>query len=315
MKSLKKVLSVIAISLSIIACKNSNSGVNKEVNSAREEKPEETKIPEDRIGGFLSAKPFVDSTVDFQDNSVEVYENKGYTGFPKMMETYGNLFPVMVGVPDEFLHQVALAFHQMFPQDSTLNLKRQHALLNTMHRYKSAIPVFNGRYESASDNIGDEVEKLSRNYSICDIIMYRDGTGRQTMEVVEHILHAITSVGLQVEMPNDWSFTDSNSKVTQIMDKAIALGLYDIRGYSDILEESKEVHQRVIAQEFAYWLISTYWNLQEPYGPLAEEEWNIDNKEQLLEKLPEGFELVKNTIDGIMRAPSTEVLEKFKKYN
>ncbi len=315
MKSLKKILPILAISLLIVACKNANSKTNKEVLPVEEEKSEGMKIPEDRLGGFLPTQPFDDSTVDFQDNSVTITKNEGYTGFPKMMETYGNMFPVMEGVPDEFLHEVATAFQQMFPQDSTLNLKKQHALLNAMHQYKSAIPVFNGRYESASDNIGEEVEKLSQNYSICDIIMYRDGTGRQTMEVVEHILHAVTSVGLQIEMPNEWSFTDSESKVTKLMDKAVEAGLYDIEGYGDILEESKEVHQRVLIQEFAYWLISTYWNLQEPYGPMEEEEWNIDNKEQLLEKLPEGYDLVKNTIDDIIRAPSLEILEKFRKYN
>lgn len=310
-----KILPVLAILMLIIACKNSNTNAKKEEPLADKEKSEEVDFSENRLGGFLPKAPFTDSTVDFQDDSVTITENNGYTGFPKMMETYGNLFPVMQGVPDEFLHEVAITFKEMFPQDSLLNLGKQHSILNTMHQYKSAIPVFNGRYETASDNISEEVERLSQNYSVCDIIMYRDGTGRQTMEVVEHILHAVTSVGLQIEMPVDWSFTDSRSKVTKIMNKAVEKGFYDIEGYEDILEESEKVHQRVIVQEFAYWLISTYWNLQEPYGPLAEEEWNIDNKEQLLEKLPEGFDLVKNTIDGIMVPPSAEVLEKFRKYN
>ena len=62
------------------------------------------------------------------------------------------------------------------------------------------------------------------------------------------------------------------------------LGMITCYYIADIPREEEGLFQRVIVQEFAYWLISTYWNLQEPYGPLEEEEWNIDNKEQLLEK-------------------------------
>ncbi|WP_299535484.1 hypothetical protein [Ulvibacterium sp.] len=313
MKTLKKIAAVLAMILTLMACKNSNS--NKQTTSSEEGNSSGIELPEDRLGGFLPKAPFGNSTVDFQDDSVTIIENEGYSGFPKMMITYGNNFPVMEGVPNEFLHEVATTFQQMFPQDSTLNLEKQHAVVNAMHQYNSAIPVFKGRYESIAENISEEVEKLSQAYSVCDIIMYRDGTGRQTMEVVEHILHAVTGAGLHIVMPEKWSFTDSESEVTRIMDKAVEAGLYDIAGYGDILEESKEVYQRVLVQEFAYWLISTYWNLQEPYGPMEEEEWNIDNKEQLLEKLPEGYDLVRNTIDDIMKAPSMEVLEAFRKYN
>lgn len=235
-------------------------------------------------------------------------------GFPKKMETYGTLFAIMEAVPDEFVNEVAVTFHQMFPQDSTLDLKKQQEVLNSMLQYRSLIPVLEGRYESLSKDVEGGMEKLSSDYSVCDIIMYKDGTGRQTMEVVEHLLHYVTSIGLHLTSPKEWSFSDDNSEVTKVMDKAVELGLYDISGYADMKEE-KEIHQRVIVQEFSYWLISTYWDLQEPYGNLEEKEWNIDNKKQLLEKLPDGYNLVENTVNKIMRAPSIESLEKFRKYN
>jgi hypothetical protein len=139
---------------------------------------------------------------------------------------------------------------------------------------------------------------------------------RQTMEVVEHLLHNISDIGLHYAYPDEWAFNDKNSEVYKTMDQAIQEGLYDISSYEDILEEAgDEIYQRVIVQEYAYWLISTYWNLQEPYGPMEEEEWNIDNKKELLEKLPDGYQLVENTINKIMRSPSKEILEKFRKYN
>jgi len=74
------------------------------------------------------------------------------------------------------------------------------------------------------------------------------------------------------------------------------------------------VYNRVLVQEFAYWLISTYWNLQEPYGP-NEEEWIIRNQQQLKEQLPLGYNLVESTVGKVMKAPSSEILEKLNTYN
>jgi len=296
-----------------LSCKNSKTNASEEAKSDKEEVSDEN-VSQDRIGGFLVDKPYNDNTVDFSNLSVTITDFD-VKGFPKKMETYGTLFAMMEGVPDEFINEVAVTFHQMFPQDSILNLETQYKVLNAMYQYKSLIPVLKGRYESLGEDFEQNMEKLANDYSICDIIMYKDGTGRQTMEVVEHLLHYVTSIGLHLTAPKDWSFTDANSEVTKVMNKAIGFGLYDISSYKEILEEDKEVHQRIIVQEFAYWLISTYWGLQEPYGPMEEEEWNIDNKKQLLEKLPDGYHLVENSIDKFMRAPSMEVLRKFKKYN
>ncbi len=296
-----------------VSCKNTSTNPSKEATPVHEEVSEEDPS-QNRIGGFLVDKPYNNNTVDLNDLSVSITEFD-ITGFPKKMETYGTLFAIMENVPDQFVNEVAVAFHQMFPQDPALDLETQHKVLNNMLQYHSVIPVLEGRYETASKDVGKGLEDLSNNYSVCDIIMYKDGTGRQTMEVVEHLLHYVTSLGLHLTAPEDWSFTDANSEVTKIMNTAIELGLYDISGYEDMLEEDLDVHQRVIVQEFAYWIISTYWNLQEPYGNIQEEEWNVDNKEQLLEKLPDAYNLVKNTIDNIMTAPSLEALEKFRKYN
>ena len=252
--------------------------------------------------------------MDLNDRSVTI-SDFDVPGFPKQMTTLGTVFAIMPEVTEEFVNEVAQSYHEMFPQDPSLDLEMQQKVLDNMSQYKSLIPVLNGRYESLSDDMQSSMEKVSTDYSVCDIIMYRDGTGRQTMEVVEHLLHYLTSIGLHLTSPDDWSFNDPNSKVTQVMNQAVEAGLYDIEGYEDILEEDKDAYQRVCVQEFAYWLISTYWDLQKPYGPMAEQEWNVDNKQQLLEKLPDGYNLVENTVDKFMKSPSLETLEKFRKYN
>ena len=267
-----------------------------------------------RLGGFLPLLPLNNNIVDMTDRSITI-ENFDKPGFPKKMITYGTVFAIMEEVTDEFVYEVAQTFHEMFPQDPDLDLEMQNKVLSKMSQYGSLIPLLNGRYESLTDDTKASMEQLSEDYSVCDIIMFKDGTGRQTMEVVEHLLHYLTSIGLHLTLPKDWSFSDPKSKVTRVMNQAIDVGLYDVESYNDIIEQDKEIYQRVIVQEFSYWLISTYWDLQEPYGPMSEKEWNVNNKQDLLEKLPEGYDLVENTVDKFMKSPSFDILETFRKYN
>ena len=56
------------------------------------------------------------------------------------------------------------------------------------------------------------------------------------------------------------------------------------------------------------WIISTAWNLQEPYGPQGEDEWAIENEADLREKLPEFYEVYQRTVGRIMVASSLETL-------
>jgi hypothetical protein len=62
-------------------------------------------------------------------------------------------------------------------------------------------------------------------------------------------------------------------------------------------------------QEFAYWFISTAWNLQEAYGPVWEEEWTIRNQADLQDKLPEMFAAYERTAARVMVAPSLSTLQ------
>ncbi len=93
------------------------------------------------------------------------------------------------------------------------------------------------------------------------------------------------------------------------MQEAVEKGYYDISSYTDIDEE--DVRDRVTLQEFAYWIISTAWNLQEPYDPQGEEEWTIKNAADLQAKLPELYEVYEQTVGKVMVAPSLSTLEKF----
>lgn len=269
----------------------------------------EKKEASNKIGGCVFKEVQNTKKVNPLNSIIEIESAKGV--FSKKMNVLGLGFIIMEKVSDDFLNDVGQTMKEMFPQDSALNLSRQHKVLNNLLQYNAAIPVIVGHHDSMSEEVMIEMENTyEKECSICDVIMYRQPG--QTMEVVEHLLHFITDIGLHYEYPKEWAFNNKKSEVYLIMQEAIKKGFYDVSSYKD-MESEKEIYQRVIVQEFAYWLISTYWNLQEKYGP-NEEEWIIRNKEELKEKFPRGYQLVENTVSKIMKAPSKATLEKLATY-
>ena len=125
------------------------------------------------------------------------------------------------------------------------------------------------------------------------------------MEVVEHILHYVTDIGLHYAFPDVWGIS-ADSDLARAMAKAEAEGHYQAGKYNDI--EDEEVRFRVQMQEFAYWFISTAWNLQAPYGPVWEDEWTIRDQDDLRQKLPAMYAAWEETAARAMAAPSMATL-------
>ena len=132
-----------------------------------------------------------------------------------------------------------------------------------------------------------------------------EGVPGQVMEVVEHILHYISDVGLHFAFPAEWGISP-DSELAQAMDRAVQAGYYDASSYDEIDEDG--VRFRVAMQEFAYWVISTAWNLQADYGPVGEGEWTITDAADLQGKMPDLYAMVERTVGRTMVAPSLETL-------
>ena len=261
------------------------------------------------VGGCILGKPLgkVPENVH-QVSGVE--ETDQYGPFPKKISACGIVLAADTAVPDVFLNLVGKAIGEVFRKDTGVDIPLQKKVISHLYRYKALLPVpMNERsFERLLRRHSKAIEKVQRENSLCDIIMARAPEG-QVMEVVEHILHAITDVGLHYEFPNDWGISNK-SKLWVAMQKAIRNGYYDIRSYDNLKREDEpEIYRRVILQEFAYWFISTAWNLQEPYGP-NEPEWTIRNRAQLKEKLPKFFAVYKKTVERVMSAPSLSTLAK-----
>ncbi|MDP6384670.1 MAG: hypothetical protein QGI93_00595 [Planctomycetota bacterium] len=229
-----------------------------------------------------------------------------YRPFTKSMSVYGLDFIGSDEIRDGFMEKVADVVVEIFPRTPDMDGGLQRQLLQNLHRHRTTIPFFDGEPEMRPS---DEAawEKLAMENSICDIIM--QDVDDQIMEVVEHILHHVSDVGLHYTFPDEWGLS-RDSVLWAAMQEAIEAGYYDVAQYAD-MREAPEVYDRVLLQEFAYWIITCAWDLQAPYGP-EESEWSgIRTPAELKAKLPRSMELIRGTLDRVMVPPQKATLEAF----
>ena len=238
-------------------------------------------------------------------NVGEIIESEDYPPFTKELNVYGITLIARDDISDNFMLNIANTIIEMFPKSVDIDTMLQKDLLRNIHKYKTVIPLFYGEDWDLSPTEEQLWDTTAGENSVCDIIM--DNIPGQVMEVVEHILHHVTDVGLHYTFPNEWGLS-SSSTLYSVTEEAVDLNYYDIQQYSDI--DDVGVRMRVILQEYAYWIIYTSWNLREKYGP-QDSEWSIMNSVELLEKLPDSYQLYNDTVVKVMACPSDSTLGLF----
>jgi len=237
----------------------------------------------------------------------ELHVERGHP-LPKRLNACGILLAATDEVPDLFLHLVGEAVAEIFEPGDSIDRSAQREVLEHLHRYRACLPVprTEEELEKLFDTGSEELDEIMDLYSTCDIIM-ADVPRGQVMEVVEHLLHAITDVGLHYRFPAEWGIS-RESELWKAMQAAIEAGYYRIESYDDMREEApREVYERVLLQEFAYWFVSTAWNLQRDYGP-DEDEWTIRDADELRRKLPGFYKIYERTAGSVMGPPSRALL-------
>ena len=230
-----------------------------------------------------------------------------YGQFSKVMKVYGITLVAKSDVSDEFLTAVGQAIVDIFPGDVS-DATQQEEILRNLYQYKALIPVFAGG-EAGFDP--QAIDTIPGDHSICDIIMSDVDGGGQVMEVMEHILHIVSNVGLHYTYPDQWGLTNS-SDVYAAMQQSQQAGVYNTTDYQDIDEE--DVLQRILLQEFAYWIITSHWNIQTMYGPNDGFEWSATTPEDLTNDLPLSQVLLETTIAATMSPPAAATLAKLEEY-
>jgi len=245
-------------------------------------------------------------TTASSDIPTDIYEIQSLTASPhhgqftKSMTVYGITLVAKDDVSDAFLQTVGQAIVEIFPSDAE-DPSTQQEIIQNLHRYNALIPVFAGG-EAGIDP--QAIESIPGDHSICDIIM-SDTDGGQVMEVVEHLLHMISNVGLHYSHLDQWGLSNQSALYLS-MQEAISSGIYNTTDYQSIDEE--HILQRILLQEYAYWIISSHWDLQTEYGPNDGFEWKATTPQQLQDDLPSAHTLIQSTIAKTMASPSAETL-------
>lgn len=257
-------------------------------------------LSETHIGGAVLKEVARDKSDNIYSSS-GITKIEGYGKFNRKLTVYGLTLMAHESVSDEFLLKINDTMISMFPKGEGLNTKLQEDILQNLYQYKAMLPVVSSESDLSDEKIAS---KMRKEYSLCDIIMKTDKN--QVNEVVEHLLHAITDVGFHHGMTDEWGLK-KDSLVEKQMQLAINEKYYLVENYKGYPESIKN---RILIQEYAYWVISSSWNLQEPYG-VGDQEWRLNNSKLLSEKQGEMVELIRGTVDKIMVAPYKTILDSF----
>jgi hypothetical protein len=94
------------------------------------------------------------------------------------------------------------------------------------------------------------------------------------------------------------------------MNQAIEGGYYDPTGnYGSTAEDNPTLYSRIIAQEFAYWMILTGWDLKSLYAPDVAPEWTILTAAEMETTLPLAHKLFTDTVNGVLVNPTQAYLD------
>jgi len=267
---------------------------------------ERTESVKTHLGDCIRLSPAGEVPENLYQES-DVVSTDEYKPFTKKLSVYGIVLIGRDDISDDFMRKVAKTIKEIFPQGEGIDAELQKEVLINMYRYKAVIPFFLGHDHEFTPKDEAAFNLTRSQNSICDIIM--EGVSGQVNEVVEHILHHVTDIGLHYTFLDEWGISET-SKVYQAMQQAIDKEYYIVEQYG---ERDSEVRNRVLIQEFAYWVIGSGWNFLGPYAPDAE--WKIiRTASDLKEMLPLSYELFESTIPKVMVAPSKDTLEEFKEY-
>jgi hypothetical protein len=266
---------------------------------------DENSFEDTHLGGCILRTPTgeIPTNIYHQTGIIQTDE---FQPFTKKLIVCGITLIGRDDISDDFMQKVAETIKEIFsPNGENINKDLQEDLIRNMYKYRTAIPLFKGEnfdFTSSDEKLWD---RTTAENSICDIIM--EGVPGQVTEVVEHILHFVTDIGMHYTFPDEWGISKS-SKLYELMQQAIDNQYYDVAQYSDINNDADRL--RVLLQEYAYWIIYTSWDLREPYGP-QEAEWSIMSSSELNDKLPQSYQLFQKIVPKVMVRPSKEMLESF----
>ncbi len=242
----------------------------------------------------------------------------------KPYEKYGTSYNLIVGalpdVTDGFVTNVLNIANKMLASNDSTNSVDRDLLLNNFNQYNAFQRVGKtnmSSYDPALNNDNyDGWDFINDNYAVVDFIWestYRSPADERTKAnqinaILEHLLHTITLIF--DKSYTSWGYEDESSALVLAMNEAITGGFYDPSdNYGSLSDSDPALYKRIIAQEFAYWMILTGWDLKALYAPDASPEWTILTATEMETKLPLAHKLFTDTVNGVLVNPTQAYLD------
>lgn len=241
-----------------------------------------------------------------------IIRNDDHPPFSKHLVAGGITFVATEDVDDDFMIAVGATQAAMMESDAEgIDSELQDAVLRSLFEAKTTIPMWRGEEPDFPEDADWEAfDRLGERRSICDAIFQLDDhdLDGQPMEVIEHLLHHLNMVGLHDVFPHEWGIS-RNSALHQAMRTALDRNWYVV-DYLHEFDDDEEA-DRVLLQEYAYWVISSEWDLQRDFGS-GHDEWSLVDPASFRDAQPELHEAFLRTIPKVLVAPRPDRLEAFR---
>ena len=219
-------------------------------------------------------------------------------------------------VKSNFVEKVARCVEMILDPSATgIIYDKQAAVLQSMQSLKTIQKIGfigMGSYTPALDTLPGWDQTSDDNANV-DFIWQDDSLTPQAQitEVLEHLLHTITTFGLPGAYPNVFNQTSPSGPTYAAMSEAINNGVFDTSGYSQQPGQTLGEFRALLMREYLYLLIYAEWNLITTYisGGTISPEWTANNPSDVATNNPLGHALYTNFISKLLVKPDTTVLD------
>merc|ERR1719491_1226233 len=184
---------------------------------------------------------------------------------------------------------------------------QQEALIEVLAQKRTLIPIvpLEG-FGNLSEEEFTLIDQIQADYSSCDMI-FEIGIDnpRQPMEVVEHLVHHLNLIGLHYVMPEKWGMTQQSELYDELKisgDKQY----FDVVGYEESFPEaSDEEMAAILLKQYSFWLLATWMDVVEDYGPNdVDNEWQLYIPTLLEDEQPSAWDLAEDYLKTVLVAPT-----------
>ena len=247
-------------------------------------------------------------------------KNDAYKPYNKYGTSYNLIVGALPDVTDGFATNVLNIANKILASNDATNSINRDLLLNNFNQYNAFQRVGKTNMSSYDPALNNDNyagwDFINDNYAVVDFIWestYSSPADERTKAnqinaILEHLLHTITLIF--DKSYTSWGYEDESSELVLAMNEAITGGFYNPSdNYGSLSDSDPALYKRIIAQEFAYWMIVTGWDLKSLYAPDVAPEWTILTATEMETKLPLAHTLFTDTVNGVLVNPTQAYLD------